>query len=306
MQFLVGTPHCAAVQAAAAASFFQVLVEMLKVEISLLLNDALSIMHASSSTAEETVTEPIQASPLQPRAQTAPAAQPSIDHPSPAPPAPDTACKRGPAHAAEFDTSHRNLSANSNATPSSGRSDALQENCDASAVNTMSSPTGSSSNTKCDSSKPAPESPGLEGAAPSTERQRDGSSTLLAEARVNDVLPAVFSLMEGCLQALAADAQAGEDTQDGSRLDDQIAQRAMQALSEAFETVLQFLELVRAEGLDQDSPWLLAAVRGVGRQDCCTPLPACMLTHIKYRVCRPQYQQGFLHLVCQLSVRTMS
>lgn len=81
--------------------------------------------------------------------------------------------------------------------------------------------------------------------------------------------------MEGCLQALAADAEAAEDTQGGSGLDDKVAQRAMQALSEAFETVLQFLELVHAEGLDQDSPWLVAAVRVVGRQDALlTPLSA--------------------------------
>ena len=268
------TPHCAAVQTAAAASFFQVLVEILKVESSLLLNDALSVMHASSSTAsQEVVAEPIQASPQQLRAQTAPAAQLGRNHPSPAPSAPDTACKTGAAHAAELNS---NLSANSTATPSSGRSDAPQQNHDASTVNIMLSSTGGSSTTKCNSSKPAPESPGLEEAGPCAEQQRVGSSSLLAEARVTEVLPAVFTLMEGCLQALAADAQAAESTQNGSRLDDQVAQRAMQALSEAFETVLQFLELVRAEGLDQDSPWLLAAIRAVGRQECSTPLPACI------------------------------
>ncbi len=49
-----------------------------------------------------------------------------------------------------------------------------------------------------------------------------------------------------------------------------VAQRAMQALSEAFETILQFLELVHAEGsgASQDSPWLLAAIRAYGRQVC--------------------------------------
>lgn len=42
----------------------------------------------------------------------------------------------------------------------------------------------------------------------------------------------------------------------------------MQALSEAFETVLQFLELVQSEGSGsaQDSPWILAAIRAYGRQ----------------------------------------
>ena len=274
------TPHCAAVQAAAVASFFQVLAEILKVEISLLLNDALTIMHARSGTAEssqQAAAEPMQASPLQPRTRTAPTAQPCVNHPSPAPLGLDTACKTGPAHAAESNSKRSNLSAISTATPSSGRSDALQENCNASNVDTVSSPGGNSS-TKSSSSKQAPDSPCLEEAGQDTERQRMSSSTLLAEARVADVLPAVFSLMEGCLQALAADAQA-EDTQEGSRLDDQVAQRAMQALSEAFETVLQFLELVRAEGLDQDSPWLLAAVRAVGRQEHSLPahLPACML-----------------------------
>ena len=93
---------------------------------------------------------------------------------------------------------------------------------------------------------------------------------LPAEGRVTDVLPAVFSLMEGCLEALAADAQAAElsedDRQAAAFLDDKVAQRAMQALSEAFETVLQFLELVHRERLSQDSPWVLAAVRAYGRQ----------------------------------------
>ena len=276
------TPHCAAVQAGAVASFFQVLAEILKVEVSLLLNDALSIMHANSNTAEssqQAVAEPIQASRLQPRAQKAPAAQPCVNRPSPAPPVTGTACETGPAHAAAPKNNHSNLSANSTATPSFGRSDPPQKSCDESTPNDMSSPTGSSSSTKRSSSKQAPESPHLEEVGPTKERQRVDGNTALAETRVTDVLPAVFSLMEGCLQALAADTQAAEDTQEGSRLDDQVAQRAMQALSEAFETVLQFLELVHAEGLDQDSPWLLAAVRAVGRQDCSGHLPACVFTY---------------------------
>lgn len=47
-----------------------------------------------------------------------------------------------------------------------------------------------------------------------------------------------------------------------------VAQRAMAALGEAFETVLQFLELVQAEGSPsiQTGPWLLAAIRAYGRQ----------------------------------------
>lgn len=280
-------------------SFFQVLVEILKVEISLLLNDALSIMHASStSTAEpsqEAVAEPrIQASPLQPRAQTAPAAQPHIHHPSTAPAASDSANTEGPA---QSNTDHSKLPANSTATPSSNRPDAPTQNSNASPVNIRSGPKGGSSSSKCNSSEHLPESLYPQKAGPSTEQQSGGSTSLLAEARVTDVLPAVFSLMEGCLQALAADAQAGEDQQEGSRLDDQVAQRAMQALSEAFETVLQFLELVRTEGLDQDSPWLLAAVRAVGRQ---VALPLCMLA------CSHIEEQGLyattsiLHLVCQL------
>ena len=268
-------------QAAAGASFFQVLVEILKVEISLLLNDALSIMHASSnSTAEsiqEAVAEPIRASPLQPRAQTAPAAQPHNDPPSTAPAAFDTAKTKGPA---QSKTDHSKRSARSTATPSSHGSGALPENNNASPINMTSSPKGSSSsNTKYSSSDQSPESPGLQKAGPGTEQQSPGSTSLLAEARVTDVLPAVFSLMEGCLQALAADAEAGEEQQEQSRLDDQVAQRAMQALSEAFETVLQFLELVHTEGLNQDSPWLLAAVRAVGRQEAFSPLHAYMLIH---------------------------
>lgn len=264
-------------QAAAGASFFQVLVEILKVEISLLLNDALSVMHAGcNSTAEssqEAVAEPIRASPLQPRAQTVPAAQPHIHPPSTATAALDTANTKDPA---QFKTDHSKPPASSAATPSSNGSDASPENSNASPVNITSSPKGSSSssNTKCSSSEQLPESPGLQKAGPSTEQQSAGSTSLLAEARVTDVLPAVISLMEGCLQALAADAQAGEEQQEQSRLDDQVAQRAMQALSEAFETVLQFLELLHNERLDQDSPWLLAAVRAVGRQEA---FPLCML-----------------------------
>lgn len=261
-------------QAAAVVSFFQVLVEILKVEISLLLNDALSIMHASSNSTAESSQEAV-ASPLQPRAQTAPAAQPHIHPPSTAPSAFDTA-----EDPAQSKTHHSQPPAHSTSTPSADRSDASAENSNASPVNVRTSPKGSSGTTKGTSSEQPPESPSLQKAGSSSEQQNGGNTSLLAEARVTDVLPAVFSLMEGCVQALAADAQAGENQQEKSRLDDQVAQRAMQALSEAFETVLQFLELVHTEGLDQDSPWLLAAVRAVGRQ---VVLSLCMLacSHIE-------------------------
>jgi len=47
-----------------------------------------------------------------------------------------------------------------------------------------------------------------------------------------------------------------------------LASRAMSALSEAFETVLQFLELMQSDVSEssQNSPWLLAAIRAYGRQ----------------------------------------
>ncbi len=45
----------------------------------------------------------------------------------------------------------------------------------------------------------------------------------------------------------------------------------MSALSEAFETVLQFLELMQSDASEssQNSPWLLAAIRAYGRQVTC-------------------------------------
>ena len=47
-----------------------------------------------------------------------------------------------------------------------------------------------------------------------------------------------------------------------------VAQRAMQGLTEAFETVLQFLELLHADQarLSEVPTWLLAATRAYGRQ----------------------------------------
>lgn len=50
-----------------------------------------------------------------------------------------------------------------------------------------------------------------------------------------------------------------------------LASRAMSALSEAFETVLQFLELMHSDASEssQNSPWLLAAIRVYGRQVTC-------------------------------------
>lgn len=264
-------------QAVVGVSFFQVMVEILKVEISLLLNDALSIMHASStSTAEsnqDSVAEPVHASPLQPEAQTAPAAQ-SPTNASPAAPDRD---KTGSPHAAnpstDHSTDHSKPLASDAGTLSSGGSGVHNH---ASISSLASSP----SNTKYSSSEQTPAAPGVEDAASTGDKQRDHRTSSPAADRVTGVLPAVFFLMEGCLQALAADAQAGEDAPGGSRLDDEVAQRAMQALSEAFETVLQFLELVHAEGLGQESPWLLAAVRAVGRQ-----VPNALLLHDPPIVC---------------------
>lgn len=245
------------VQATAAASFFQVLVEILKVEISLLLNDALSIMHASSTSTVEPSrksAEPINASPLQPKAQM-PLAPPAHSPSKASSAAPDSRYKAGLPHAAQSSTDNSKPTGNSTADPSSSWSGALP---DSNHTKIGISPETSSEKT--------PEGLLVEEATQDGKRQRDDHTTSPAEARVTGVLPAVFSLMEGCLQALAADAQAAEDTQGGSRLDDKVSQRAMQALSEAFETVLQFLELVHAEGLGQESPWVLAAVRAVGRQ----------------------------------------
>lgn len=286
-------------QAAGAGSFFQLLVELLKVEISLLLNDALSIMHASStSPVDAKASEPIHASPLQPKAQTASANQHAND--SSGRPSASRERDSNSDHAQAASPSMDNSD-----SPASSSPDVLPVHRHASTRDTISSQSGVGGSPGSGTSGQTAEAPPAQGPAvhsrrsmedthslPSDAQQTDimpaealppqepavkstpkvaDSSSMPAEARVTDVLPAVFSLLEGCLEALAADAQVAElpeeDRQAAATLDDKVAQRAMQALSEAFETVLQFLELVHTEGLrSQDSPWVVAAVRAYGRQ----------------------------------------
>ncbi|KAL0034423.1 hypothetical protein WJX79_001423 [Trebouxia sp. C0005] len=104
-------------------------------------------------------------------------------------------------------------------------------------------------------------------APPAVDQMRPGT---------NSTSPGIVhaNLKTGCLEALAGDAQDAELVADGKKqassgslLDDRLASRAMSALSEAFETVLQFLELMQSDASEssQDSPWLLAAIRAYGR-----------------------------------------
>ncbi|KAL0053068.1 hypothetical protein WJX82_000427 [Trebouxia sp. C0006] len=220
--WLLGPVHAVA----ASGSFFQVLVEIVKVETSLLLNDTMALLQPSTPTpAQESATSN---------------GQPTSSHPT---------------------TQSENQSSTPTTDIHAHVSDTAPPAVDQMRPGTNPSIVNAGPKT---------------GAAESSTSHSDlGTSSHDGQgARVADVLPAVLSLLEGCLEALAGDAQDAELLADGkeqtitkSLLDDRLATRAMSALSEAFETVLQFLELMQSDASEssQNSPWLLAAIRAYGR-----------------------------------------
>ncbi|CAL8468607.1 g8147 [Coccomyxa elongata] len=98
--------------------------------------------------------------------------------------------------------------------------------------------------------------------------------TELARERAARVLPAVFALAEGCVEALAADSMRTEAKTDVSAahvdmpepvLSDRVAMRAMSSLQETHEAILQYLEAAGQGEVDASDPIILAATRSLGR-----------------------------------------
>ncbi|DBA78950.1 TPA: hypothetical protein ACH3X1_008824 [Trebouxia sp. C0004] len=256
--WLLGPVHAVA----ASGSLFQVLVEILKVETSLLLNDTMALLQPSTpSSPQESATSKEQPTSSQPASQS--------DNPS-LTPTTDT-------HTHVSDTAHPamdQLRPDTNSTsPSTVNANPMTGAAESS---TSHSDLGTSSHDGQGDSRGGTFGCG---AGPSSSGRQhnhcsNDSSSAVIGARVANVLPAVLSLLEGCLEALAGDAQDAELLASGKKqatsgplLDDRLASRAMSALSEAFETVLQFLELMHSDASEssQNSPWLLAAIRAYGR-----------------------------------------
>ncbi|BDA43419.1 probable neurochondrin at N-terminal half [Coccomyxa sp. Obi] len=101
----------------------------------------------------------------------------------------------------------------------------------------------------------------------------DGQTELAGE-RAARVLPAVFALAEGCVEALATDSMRAEAMTDASAADldmpepvlsDRVATRAMSSLQETHEAILQYLEAARQGEVEASDPIILAAARSLGR-----------------------------------------
>ncbi|PRW45088.1 Neurochondrin family isoform 2 [Chlorella sorokiniana] len=81
--------------------------------------------------------------------------------------------------------------------------------------------------------------------------------TEAAGARAARVLPACFALLEACIESLAADTQRAEAMVDAgapatAALSDAVAQRALFSLQEAVEVVLQFIEQTCEEVAEEE------------------------------------------------------
>ena len=189
---------------AASGSFFQVLVEIVKVETSLLLNDTMALLQPSTPTpAQESATSNGQPTSSHPTTQSenqsstpttdihahvSDTAPPAVDQMSPGtnPSIVNAGPKTG---AAESSTSHSDLGTSSH----DGQGDSR------------------GGTTSCGAE---PASSGRQHNHCSIDNSNDSSNAVIG-ARVADVLPAVLSLLEGCLEALAGDAQDAELLADG-------------------------------------------------------------------------------------------
>ena len=211
---------------AASGSIFQVLVEIVKVETSLLLNDTMALLQLSTPTPPQASainkeqspsSQPASQSDNQPlthttdtHAHVSDATPPAVDQMrpgtnSPRPSIVNANCKTD---AAESSTSHSELSTSTHGGQSDSR--------------------GSTS-----SNEAQPSSSGRQHKQYSND-SRNGA----IGARVADVLPAVLSLLEGCLEALAGDAQDAElvahdkkGATSGSLLDDRSVRPSCYAMS---------------------------------------------------------------------------
>lgn len=89
--------------------------------------------------------------------------------------------------------------------------------------------------------------------------------------RAAALLPACFSLLESCVEALALDTEASEGMLESvaapamPALDAAAARRALASLAEGVEVVLQFVEQTAAEPGAGRRPLVLAAVRLIAR-----------------------------------------
>ncbi|KAA6423508.1 MAG: hypothetical protein FRX49_06568 [Trebouxia sp. A1-2] len=177
--WLLGPVHAVA----ASGSFFQVLVEILKVETSLLLNDTMALLqHSMHTSPQESATSK---------------QQPTSSHPA-------------------------SQSDDQSLTPTT--------------------------DTHARASDTAP--PAVDQMRPGTNSTSPGivHANLKTGARVADVLPAVLSLLEGCLEALAGDAQDAELVADGKKqassgslLDDRFLAEVPNAHAKRVQTLLGWL-----------------------------------------------------------------
>ena len=182
-------------QVAASAPLFQVLVEILKVETALLLNDALAVLSGRS----QGTVDPTQAPSDSAGPSTSvhhPASQSSQQKSSAVPSLHNTETQvytSGPVHRAV------------NADASTSRAGCQSHRCSTSGNNSTYDDLG-----KGDAASDKAE-------ASSSGKQHIDSSHATVEARVAGVLPAVLSLLEGCLEALASDAQDSEASAGGKQ-----------------------------------------------------------------------------------------
>ena len=189
---------------AASGSFFQVLVEILKVETSLLLNDTMALLqHSMHTSPQESATSKQQPTSSHPASQSddqslTPTTDTHARASDTAPPAVDQ--MRPGTNSTSPGIVHANL-----------KTGATESSTDYSEFRTSShdGQGDSRAGTSCDLE---PSSSGRQ----HNHCSSDSSSAVIG-ARVADVLPAVLSLLEGCLEALAGDAQDAELVADGKK-----------------------------------------------------------------------------------------
>lgn len=197
--------------------------EILKVETSLLLNDTLALMQDSSlSTAQ---------APMAPADTVSRATSSQPESKS----GEDACCMPVPSTTTTNTDSHTGLSSGMGNPPT----DAANSQADQGSLDDTELSPGSaepsSSQTPVETSNRASAARGGEGSsnsqssgdradvathqaeASSSGREQSESSNALVAARVAGVLPAVLSLLEGCLEALASNAQDAEALADGQQ-----------------------------------------------------------------------------------------
>lgn len=188
---------------AASGSLFQVLVEILKVETSLLLNDTMALLQPSTPTPpQESATGKEQPTSSQPASQCAnQSSTPTTDtHAHVSDTAPPAVDQLRPG-------TNSTRPSIVNANPKTGAAESSTGNSDLSTSSHDGQGDSRGSTSSCEAE---PSSSGRQ-----HHHCSNDSSNAVIGARVADVLPAVLSLLEGCLEALAGDAQDAELLADG-------------------------------------------------------------------------------------------